>query len=167
MTSSCHPKFGPVSPTGKALLDHTRHTPRDIIQLLNKIQKHTKSINPTQNEVRNGIRTYSFDYLVPEIQDELAGYLEPDEIEQVIQFLGNMKKSEFDLDELQHMIKNNERFNSLNSMKILNALFDCNAIGNVIKGKYHSWKYRNRYASFDPNERIIIHRGLRKGLNLP
>jgi len=104
---------------------------------------------------------------VPEIQDELAGYLEPDEIEQVIQFLGNMKKSEFDLDELQHVIKNNERFNSLNSMKILNALFDCNAIGNVIKEKNHSWKYRNRYASFDPNERIIIHRGLRKGLNLP
>ena len=161
------PEIWPGLPTGKALLDHTRHTPRDIIQLLNKIQKHTKGINPAQNEVRNGIRTYSFDYLVPEIQDELAGYLEPDEIEQVIKLLGNMKKSEFDLAELQHMIKNNERFNSLNSMKILNALFDCNAIGNVIKGKYHSWKYRNRYASFDPNEQIIVHRGLRKGLNLP
>ncbi len=115
----------------------------------------------------NGIRTYSFDYLVPEIRDELAGYLKPDEIEQVIKLLGNMKKSKFDLDELQHTVKNDGRFSSLDSMKILNALFDCNAIGNVLKGTYHSWKYRNRYASFDPNEQIVVHRGLRKGLNLP
>lgn len=161
------PEIGYGLPTGKALLDHTRHTPRDIIQLLNKIQEHTKSINPTQSEVKNGIRTYSFDYLVPEIKNELAGYLKPDEIEHVIKLLGSMKKSKFDLDELQHMIKNDERFSSLDSLKILNALFDCNAIGNVIKDTYHSWKYRNRYASFDSNEQIVVHRGLRKGLNLP
>ena len=161
------PEIWPGLSTGKALLDHTRHTPRDIIQLLNKVQEHTKSINPTRNEVMNGIRTYSFDYLVPEIRDELAGYLEPDEIEQAIKLLGNMKKSKFDLDELQHTVKNDGRFSSLDSMKILNALFDCNAIGNVLKGTYHSWKYRNRYASFDPNEQIVVHRGLRKGLNLP
>lgn len=156
-------------PTAKAVLDHTRHTPRDIIQLLNKIQGHTKGTDPTPNEIKNGIRTYSFDYLVPEIKDELTGYLESDEIEQVVKLLGSMNKSEFNLDELQDMIKNDERFSLLDSMKLLNALFDCNAIGNV-KGyakKYYSWKYRNRYATFNPNEDIVIHRGLRKGLNLP
>lgn len=156
-------------PTAKALLDHTRHTPRDIIQLLNKIQEHTKGTSPTTNEIKNGIRTYSFDYLVPEIKDELAGYLESGEIEQVIKLLGSMKKSKFNLDELQSMMENDERFSLLDSMKLLNALFDCNAIGNV-KGhaeKYYSWKYRNRYATFNPNEDIVVHRGLRKGLNLP
>lgn len=81
---------------------------------------------------------------MPEIKDELTGYLESDEIEQVIKLLGSMRKSEFNLDELQSMIKNDDRFSLLDSMKLLNALFDCNAIGNV-KGyakKYYSWKYR-------------------------
>lgn len=162
-------EISPGLPTAKALLDHTRHTPRDIIQLLNKIQEHTKGTAPTPNEIKNGIRTYSFDYLVPEIKDELTGYLESDEVEQVVKLLGSMNKSEFNLDELQSMIKNDERFSLLDSMKLLNALFDCNAIGNV-KGytkKYYSWKYRNRYDSFNPNEDIVVHRGLRKGLNLP
>jgi hypothetical protein len=162
-------EISPGLPTAKALLDHTRHTPRDIIQLLNKIQEHTKGTIPTPNEIKNGIRTYSFDYLVPEIKDELTGYLESDEIEQVVKLLGSMEKSLFNLDDLQSMVENDERFSLLDSMKLLNALFDCNAIGTV-KGnvkKYYSWKYRNRYASFSPNEDIVVHRGLRKGLNLP
>ena len=42
----------------KYLLEHTRHTPRDIIQLLNEIQKHSKD-NPSKANIANAVRTYS------------------------------------------------------------------------------------------------------------
>ena len=158
------------TPTVKILLDNTRHTPRDIIQLLNRIQEHTKGVNPTYNEINNGIRTYSFDYLVPEIRDELDGYLKPDEIEHTVKLLGSMENAIFTMDRLTSKIETDESFQSLELMKILNALFDCNAIGNLGKdsfgNRYYSWKYRNRYDSFDPKKDIVVHRGLRKGLNL-
>ena len=160
------------TPLAKTLVDYTRHTPRDIVQLLNKVQDHlkdkkSKERNPTSDTVKNGLRTYSFDYLVPEIKDELEGYLTKEEIENVILLLGSMKNNRFSYKELETQKNSDARFKSVDLQKIIPILFDCNAIGNVNPGGYHSWKFRNRYSYFNPNEDIEIHRGLRKGLNLP
>ena len=154
-------------PTMKTLLDHTRYRPRDIIFLLNNIQQRTRGSIPTAEDLWKGIRSYSLNYLINEINDELYGYLTSDEREDAIMLLDSMNKSVFSLKELEY--KKNERFDSLDLIKVLNALFNCSAIGNVKKtrdyGNIYSMKYRNPYASFDPNEDIVIHFGLRKALN--
>jgi len=159
-------------PTERALVEYTRHTPRDIIQLFNEIQLHQKDKKSKEevlrsDTIKNGMRTYSYEYLVPEIKDELVGYLSNEEIEQSLVLFSSMKRSRFSYAELEKVKISNSMFSSLDLQKILPILFDCNAIGNVGQGGYHSWKFRNRYATFNGNDEIEIHRGLRKGLNLP
>ena len=58
-----------------ALLDYTRHTPRDFIQLINYIQQNCDSENVTKTAITKGIKNYSTDYFLPEISNELSGYL--------------------------------------------------------------------------------------------
>ena len=53
------------------LLEHTRHTPRDFIQLLNSLQATARNKKLTKAEVLNGLRDYSQNYFFPEIKDEM------------------------------------------------------------------------------------------------
>ena len=57
------------------LFDHTRHTPRDIIQLLNDIQLHCTEKIVTKDAIFEGIKSYSQDYFVPEVRNQLNGFL--------------------------------------------------------------------------------------------
>lgn len=157
-------------PTVKTLLDNTRYRPRDFIHLLKNIQEHTKGAIPTVGEVWNGLRTYSLNYLIEEITDELSGYLTPEEIDNSIKLLGSMNEIRFNLTDLEIKKNTDERFNSLELTRILNVLFDSSAIGNVRRNNFgedrYTMKYRNPYASFDPNKTITIHLGLCKALNI-
>lgn len=101
-------------PTIKTLLENTRNTPRDIIQLLNKIQQFARSERATKNEVDNGLRVYSLEYLIPEIKDELDGFLPTEEINLTIELLTYMKKRRFTYEELQQKRNSDARFESLN-----------------------------------------------------
>lgn len=155
--------------TAKILLDNTRYRPRDFIQLFNNIQEHTKGNAPTKDEILSGIRTYSLTYFIDEIRDELSGYLEYEEINHSIMLLSAMKMNRFKLDLIEHKKDTDDRFKSLDLTKILHALFDCSAIGNVREnyGDYlYTYKFRNPYAIFDPNDFIITHRGISKALNI-
>ena len=137
---------------------------------MNYIQGHTRGLSATISDVWNGLRTYSLEFLLPEIMDELAGYLTSDEIDNAIKLLGCMNRSKFALNELDSLKRNDNRFARLDLMKILNALFDCSAIGNVRNDYHgvdrHTHKYRNPHAGFDPNEEITVHIGLWKSLNI-
>ena len=46
----------------KYLLDHTRYTPRDLIQLMNRIQAASYSNYLTEQTVREGVNSYSENY---------------------------------------------------------------------------------------------------------
>lgn len=160
------PKEISYGSTIKVLIENTRHTPRDIIQLLNEIQKHTKKRkNPTRDNIYNGLRTYSIDYFVGEIKDELTGFLKRDEVENIIQLLGTMGQSRFSLSELEIIKNKDERFKQLDLLEILDSLFNCSAIGNINE-KYVTFKYRNRHVPINFNDDFLVHNGLRKGLNL-
>lgn len=152
--------------TLKVLLENTRHTPRDIIQLLNEIQKHTKREKPSKTNILNGLRTYSIDYFVGEIRDELTGFLnDDDEVDKTIQLLGIVGKSHFTFSELEKIKNSDRRFNNLDLLNILDVLFNCSAIGNI-NDRYITFKYRNRHVAINFNEDYLVHKGLRKGLNL-
>lgn len=154
-------------PTVKVLLDHTRHTPRDIIQMMNKIQEHTKGKTPTRDDIWNGLRTYSIQYFMQEIHDELVGFLTNEERDGAFQLITAMGKSKFFIKEFEQKKSRDARFKDLDLNKILNIFYNCNAIGNFNrKSGHYSWKYRNRYSSFDPNQHIAVHLGLHKALNI-
>lgn len=152
------------------LLQHTRHTPRDFIQLLTHIQGCSRKQKLEIPEVMAGIRNYSSKYFLPEIKDELVGYLSVSQIDELIRAISKINKLRFTLKELSEQLVSTGLLNEFTLSKITNLLFQCSAIGNVqedYQGKRHfSFKYRNRHAFFNDNELIAVHRGLWQSLRL-
>ena len=150
------------------LFEYTRHTPRDIIQLFNEIQKHTdNSTRPSKDNIKYALKSYSNEYFVGEIRDELYGFISDHELKSLIPLLTAVGKSRFGVVKLENVIKNNDKFKLIDSNNLLNALFNCNAIGNIDKNtKFVTFKYRNPYAEYNPNHDILVHNGLQKALNL-
>ncbi|MDW7733625.1 MAG: hypothetical protein SCH66_14500 [Methanolobus sp.] len=154
--------------TIQVLFEYTRHTPRDIIQLFNHIKEHaSNNQKPSKANIKNSLTSYSKEYFVHEINDELCGFLTEDEIKMTTQLLVKVGKYRFDITELQQIVNNDPAYKDIDINKIIYSLFNCNAIGNIAKNaNFVTFKYRNSFAEFNPNDDILIHNGLQKGLNL-
>lgn len=167
-------EFFPQSYEGKSihsdLLNFTRHTPRDFLQLLKSIQKVAKGPKIAHKDIGNGMKDYSINYFLPEIKDELVGYASHEKIETIFFLLSALRKRDFLLKEVIELgAKSNKETKYFPD--IFSALFDCSAIGHVYKSQFgdqtqYTFKYRNRNMSFNPNDRIILHKGIWKSLNL-
>jgi hypothetical protein len=153
------------------LLEMTRHTPRDFLQLFHHIQKFSGSGKLSAQKIKSGLGDYSIKYFLPEIQDELDGYVSRDEMSQIIAAMSRLRKRDFKLPELIHAAKDMSKpLAESRIYEILVALFHCSALGNIQhtpggKTRY-SFKFRNRHSSFIETEQIMLHRGLWKALNV-
>ena len=79
--------------TRTLVLDHTRHIPRDTVQILRKIQRYGAGEERlTPRQVKSGLRLYSSEYFLPEMRNELAGYLDHEEIDRALMLLGSMQR---------------------------------------------------------------------------
>lgn len=155
----------------KALLDMTRHTPRDFLRLLYHIQQFVGPGRLSPTRIRSGMREYSIKYFLPEIHDELSGYASPDEIAQLMGALGRLRKRDFRLEDLiESSSVTAKPLSEGRILEIVNALFQCSALDNIQHRPggttFYTFKYRNRHSSFNENEEIMLHRGLWKALNL-
>ncbi|EOA56192.1 hypothetical protein HMPREF1214_03421 [Bacteroides sp. HPS0048] len=153
------------------LLNFTRHTPRDFLQLLNNVQKYCKGSSVTNLDIENGLKSYSVYYFLPEIKDELVGYLEYDKIDTLFNLLSTLRKRDFFLREVQAIADGNDDAKHLNLESIFRVLFECSAIGHIVVSRDRSssliyFKYRNRNMSFNSRDRIILHKGIWKALNI-
>jgi hypothetical protein len=161
--------------TFRFLLEHTRHTPRDFLQLLTHIQREARpGGNPSERAVFDGLRRYSIDYFLPELKDELGGYFDPPEVHECFQMIGGLRKREFSFAELADYAKSMRLGSRLDIREAIRVLFDCSAVGNVVyrprpgggSGTYFTFRNRNRNASVNLSEPLILHRGVWKALNL-
>ncbi|RMG23289.1 MAG: hypothetical protein D6732_24925 [Methanobacteriota archaeon] len=154
--------------TLRFLLDLTRHNPRDFLQLLIHIQHFSGSGKLTQRQIQSGIKDYSIQYFLPEIRDELAGYADIEEIESLIKLLGALRKRDFSYGELEAISR--QKGIDLELPPILEMMFDAGAIGNVRKlqsgARILTFRFRNRNSTLNLDERLILHKGLWKALNL-
>lgn len=157
-------------PAMQYLLDMTRHTPRDFLQLLTYIKRFAKNGKLSDDGIKSGLREYSIKYFYPEIHDELSGYATEAEITAVIEALGRIGRRDFSYQELlTDILAESRRIEDDRLLEICRVLFDCSAIGNIdyVGGNtFYSFKYRNRLASFTKSKKIGIHRGLWKALNV-
>lgn len=166
------PEFTANSPTLQYLLDHTRHTPRDFLQLLVQIQKSTVGDRPTVDSIIAGLREYSLKYFLPEIYDELAGYVPVAERDEFFKLLAIVKDREFMAGSLFSEAKRHESsLSDVQIKNILNAMFDCSAVGNHISvhggvRDQYVFKHRNRSSFLDITKKIQLHRGLWKALGM-
>lgn len=170
LLSTFFPRRFKYKPIGQALLEFTRHTPRDYIQILNKIQSVCIGPMVTYADIAKGIVDYSVNYFLGEIKDELVGYVQSSKIDSVFTLLSSLHKMQFSFDEVTRIASSLRSINTDELQQIFSVLFECSAIGNVYTyadNTYrYSFKYRNPIAAFNPNEIITIHKGLWKALNL-
>ncbi|HEY3454170.1 MAG TPA: hypothetical protein VGK64_06165 [Bryobacteraceae bacterium] len=151
------------------LLEHTRHIPRDIIMLFKSLQAYSGSGRLTKHQVFDGLAAYSR-YLVDEMTDELGGYIDPAQIGMAKSLFTKVRKRATTIGELEDRAKRLRFPDSFYIRGILRVLFECSLIGNAPTVNSHSkdshFKFRNRYATFDPFQAVLFHRGLWKGLDL-
>ena len=97
-----------------ALLDMTRHTPRDFMQLLISIQNCCQGTNVTISDIDKGFKEYSLNYFVPEIKDEMSGYIDVGLKDPVLNLLASFRKREFSFVDLDKKYRSSLIFKSTN-----------------------------------------------------
>lgn len=156
-------------PSAQFLLEHTRHTPRDFIQLLNNIKEFDSGGKLNRSEVVKGIRKYSIDYFLPEVEDEIVGYADHDVFLRFKAAVTKIKAREFEYSKLYANFEADGSCAEKELSWLLKVLFKCSAIGNkwAVGGSIrYEFVYRNPHADFDRDKVIVLHKGLWKSLNL-
>ena len=155
--------------TREVILGHTRHTPRDLIQLFGYLQKNSRNASGiTAAEVGTGLRSYSIEYFLPEIRNEMHGYLTPDEIqkaEQVLREHGNQYFTHQELIDAQARLGEGE---TLDLKTMTHVLFECSAIGFVEqrKGTSRTMKYSAPHTQLAPGKMMWLHPAACRALNI-
>jgi hypothetical protein len=148
------------------LFNQTRHTPRDFFQMLSHVQNYATGGRLAVKQVFSGLREYSFKYFLPEIRDELAGYMSPQDANLLLDLLASMHKKQFTYDELAEHAASSPRHARLDLQAGLDFLFECSAIGNVDAKRRFHFKYRNQNISANRSENFQIHPGAWKAFGL-
>lgn len=154
-----------------ALLNYTRHIPRDFVQLMNYIQQNCDSEYVTKTAIIKGIKNYSTDYFLPEISNELSGYLPSAAIQPVFNVISSIRSQSFTYEQFINIYKDVCELKQIEPLEILNILYDCSAIGHTHYYKENNttrvlFKYRNRSTAFKKSDKILLHRGLWKAMNV-
>lgn len=167
--------FFPKEYNGKeirqALLDYTRHTPRDLLQLLKRIQGYCTTEKVSEKAIRKGIKAYCSDYFLSEIKDEMVGYASPTEKEMIIQFLQSpfIVRNKWSDKEIRDFKDANQEFKNADFYKIFKVLFDCSALGLVEEADKpetpeandkNFFKYRNPNRIFPKGMKMRLHSAL-------
>lgn len=149
------------------LVDQTRHTPRDLIALLTKIQRKAARSAVTTSHIQRALNDYSTDYFVPELKDELQGYLRPDHVDDLFGLLSALRRRSFRLSSLEKLAT--ARGLDLPVLEAVQILFECSAVGHDRSdedSKNHEFRYLYPNLSVDPEARLLVHRGAWWALNL-
>jgi hypothetical protein len=148
------------------LLQHTRHTPRDFLQLLSFVQQFASRDHHTlgRDQVLRGIQKYCRTYFADEIRDELVGYLEPNEIDETLSALSSLAEGEFSFEEFHTAISTRSGLHHRNPAELARILFDCSALGNLVtrpgENPRRSFRYRNPNAELQSERPMVLHRAL-------
>jgi hypothetical protein len=163
------PKNYNGKPIREAVLNLTRHVPRDIIALLIRLQKVSNGSRLTEAAVRTAIKNYSEGFLVPELKDELSGYVPERIIEKVFGALTSMHKRKFyvaDVVSASGVGPDDAR----DVEKALGHLFNCGGLGQAYPRHDGQddfvFKFRNTEAVLMPGKPLVLMRGLEPAFGL-
>lgn len=147
------------------LLDNTRYTPRDFLRLLCSIQEFKKEFGAiTEDDINKAVKKYSNEYFWPEIEDELDGYSDRDNISEFKSALIHFRKREFKTAEFEIFCTRNN-YKIKDTEKLFEVMYDCGAISNKMEGETYFSKMKDGN-NFNNRLNVFIHRGALKALGL-
>lgn len=158
------------------LLNLTRHTPRDLLRLLEEIRKiEAAEIYPSTGYVlsadviREGVLQYSAKYFVGAIRNEFAGFEGgPESSAAAISALQRIGSQRFDRDDFTRQLA--EIDPSQDPDRLLTLLFYAGAIGNLVAGRSHSYLqfyHRRDEAEIYLRGTFLLHNALVHAWNVP
>lgn len=158
----------------ETLLEHTLYKPRDILQFLCVCQElYPDKEKLTFSEMKGAIKKYSSDYFIEEMKNELSGYIDDILINALPSTFQRLGSSSFSFEKLFQVINeqsNSKMYTEQDVRQLVLVLFESGYIGQLINGSSGRtsvvFKYRNPSAAIDYNEKMIIHRGIQKGLSI-
>ena len=156
------------------LLEHTLYRPRDVLQFLVTCQEmYPNKERLNRSEMLNAIKTYSREYFMEEMKNELAGFLDDSLINtlpSILQKLGSRYFYISDFIRIANEQSSNKVFSEQDIKYLLFLLYQAGYIGQLIKNSSKKesvvFKYRNPNSNIDYTQKFISHRGLHKGLGM-
>jgi hypothetical protein len=160
------------------LLNLTRHTPRDLLRLMDEIKKvegsgvFPKSGSILRDDViREGVIQYSSRYFTGAIRNEFAGYEHgPEEATRALTALQSMPRQSFDRKAfVDHLAQTGNTERAVVD-RLLTLLFYAGAVGNVVTvkgGAYLQFYHRRDDAQIYLNGNFMIHNALCHAWGLP
>lgn len=150
------------------VLDHTLHRPRDILQFMIECQRlYPNHERLTATETKAALTNYSDTYLLPEMKNELVGFLTDNTIRLLPGVLARMKSREFTSSLWLEACRDSGI--EENPRTVLEQLYEAGYVGQVSyrDGKtYVNFKYRDSHIPINFSETFLLHRGLWKALNI-
>lgn len=110
------------------------------------------------------MKKYSNEYFWPEIEDELDGYSDRDNISEFKSALIHFRKREFKTSEFEIFCTQNN-YKIKNTEKLFEVMYDCGAISNKMEGETYFSKMKDGN-NFNNRLNVFIHRGALKALGL-
>lgn len=147
----------------------TQQRPRDYVRYLQACAAKTLELKQaiiTPEVVKTVDKGFS-NYLRSELVDEIHGVL-PD-INEIFAIISEIRKWVFSIDEFRKIYNSRLEQGILktkDSEYTLKVLFDFSVIGNQARPGVHFFKYANKDARLNFKEKIVVHRGLFKALQI-
>ena len=123
--------------------------------------------------MKSAIKKYSCDYFIEEMKNELSGYISDVLINTLPSTFQRLGSNSFTFEKLLQIINeqsNSKEYSEQDVRQLVLVLFESGYIGQLINANYCKtsvvFKYRNPSAVIDYNEKMIIHRGIQKGLSI-
>jgi hypothetical protein len=159
-------------------LNLTRHTPRDLLRLMEEIRTveasgvFPKSTGTLRGDViREGIVRYSTKYFTGAIRNEFAGYDGgPDEAERALGALQNLDRQTFDRGQFTARLQESGDAEKPTVDRLLRLLFYAGAIGNTVSikgGSYLQFYHRRDDSQVYLKGTFILHNALCHAWNIP
>lgn len=154
------------------MIKSTLYRPRDIISYLKSCSEYyinldnVKYISPSI--IKKADKAFS-NYLKSEVSDEVSSILP--EINEILDIFSKIRKQTLSIEEFEIQYKESLRLNEIKEERstsfILSILFAFSVIGNQPRQRNTQvFKYISPEARLNQNEKIIVHRGLFKSLQI-
>ncbi|TPL81208.1 hypothetical protein FJ941_16395 [Mesorhizobium sp. B2-3-13] len=157
------------APSFEYISRSTHGRPRDYIRYLQvcaEMQLDRGGGNIEADVIRDADKSYS-NYLKDELLDEIHGLI-PD-INTIFSIISQIRKWILDVDEFRGAYRSHLKSGSVKTKDVnfvLQTLFYFSVIGNVARQGTHIFRHANPDAKLNFTEKIVVHRGLMKALQI-
>ena len=149
------------------VLNNIIFRPRDILQFFIEVQGIFRGRKLSEDDVENALHSFSSNYFISAMNDELTGFLPDEAVTQLTAILANVGGREFDLNDFSNECDRYKCFDSIDRRDILRLLYNDGYIGQQQprqNNPYTAYSYIHTNVKYDETHKWILHRGLMRGL---